>query len=1025
MCPLLTVFRNLRRVALVTGLIFCAGMAAAQTTTITGKVYSPNGPTAGDPLPNILVYVAQTAVQPFTQGVAYPGQGCSAQPTLVSGSPLVEALTAADGSFTLTSSLISGPVNLVIQAGKWRRQYPNTAVTVGGTTSINLTMPGSQSQGDLPHIAVVTGAVDAIECIFPQIGISSTEFTDPSGGGSINLFKGDGGTGLDAGSAVDANSPSEASLVENTATLNTYDLVLFGCRGTANDSIVSGDTGQALENLVSYTSSGGRIMATHYGYVWIDNSKTFPGVANWITDQGTIEETGFTSGEGVATIDQSYNEGAILAAWLQDIGGSYNNTLGQVLLTNMREDEEGAINPPAQSWVSLANDTGNFKGNPSLQFTFDTPIGATGTPTVSIGYSNSTTLFQPGDPGDSVTVDITNNGTVAAQSNLTLTITLPGGLTATSLSDPTGGWICTIGSPSSTCGRTTALNGGVSDNVTLTFSIASTATPGSASITSTLSGGGLSNTGQCGRVLYNDYHVETPGSSGGTATNTYFPKECPSQTTLTNTQKFLEFSLYNLSNFISPSSIDVIVIEGTPTITWATPAAIPYGAPLTSTQLDATATYNGSSLAGTYVYTPPAGTTTLPLGNNPATNTLSVVFTPTDTTDYTTATGSVVQQVVADTTTVVVTSSANPAYYGESVTLSAATSTNGAVAAGQTMTFYDGLTAIGTGTTNAQGVATYTTSALIIGNHNITACMTSSADFNGACSASLLQLVTLVPTPPLTTSTMLTTNVNPALVGQNVTFTVNVATTGAFTTIPGGTVTFNDGTTALGTAMLNASGYATFGTSTLAAGTHTITAVYAGTATLATSTSNTVLEVVLTTLPTAGNGFLLTVSPLTLSLGVGASQAVNVSVLSLNNYQEPINLTCTGAPTEGSCVFGNAAMPVGGGATTLTISVAGPHACGSSTPYFVASGGMKRGAPWMAAGLLGLLVASRRKRLRRWTQGLTLALALCCLPMLGGCAAACTDFGVQPGTYAFTVTATPTAGTVAAQSQTIIVTVHL
>jgi hypothetical protein len=225
--------------------------------------------------------------------------------------------------------------------------------------------------------------------------------------------------------------------------------------------------------------------------------------------------------------------------------------------------------------------------------------------------------------------------------------------------------------------------------------------------------------------------------------------------------------------------------------------------------------------------------------------------------------------------------------------------------------------------------------------------------------------------------------------------------------------------------MLNASGYATFSTSTLAAGTHTITAVYAGTATLATSTSNTVLEVVLTTLPTAGNGFLLTVSPLTLSLGVGASQAVNVSVLSLNDYQEPINLTCTGAPTEGSCVFGNAAMPVGGGATTLTISVAGPHACGSSTPYFVASGGMKRGAPGMAAGLLGLLVASRRKRLRRWTQGLTLALALCCLPMLGGCAAACTDFGVQPGTYAFTVTATPTAGTVAAQSQTIIVTVHL
>jgi hypothetical protein len=69
----------------------------------------------------------------------------------------------------------------------------------------------------------------------------------------------------------------------------------------------------------------------------------------------------------------------------------------------------------------------------------------------------------------------------------------------------------------------------------------------------------------------------------------------------------------------------------TPTITWAPPAPITNPTPLSATQLDATA-----SITGAFVYTPPAGTV-LAAG----TQTLSVVFTPTDTTDYTNATASV------------------------------------------------------------------------------------------------------------------------------------------------------------------------------------------------------------------------------------------------------------------------------------------------------------------------------------------------------------------------------------------------
>jgi hypothetical protein len=74
----------------------------------------------------------------------------------------------------------------------------------------------------------------------------------------------------------------------------------------------------------------------------------------------------------------------------------------------------------------------------------------------------------------------------------------------------------------------------------------------------------------------------------------------------------------------------------TPTITWPTPAAIAYGTPLSATQLNATASYNGTAVAGTFTYTPALGTV-LGAGSQ----TLSVAFTPTNTNAYSSATATV------------------------------------------------------------------------------------------------------------------------------------------------------------------------------------------------------------------------------------------------------------------------------------------------------------------------------------------------------------------------------------------------
>ena len=68
-----------------------------------------------------------------------------------------------------------------------------------------------------------------------------------------------------------------------------------------------------------------------------------------------------------------------------------------------------------------------------------------------------------------------------------------------------------------------------------------------------------------------------------------------------------------------------------PTIAWTTPAAIPYGTALSSSQLNATA-----NVAGTFAYTPAAGTVL-----NAGAQTLTATFTPADTSTYSTATATV------------------------------------------------------------------------------------------------------------------------------------------------------------------------------------------------------------------------------------------------------------------------------------------------------------------------------------------------------------------------------------------------
>ena len=101
-----------------------------------------------------------------------------------------------DGTFTLGNIPENASYTIVIQAGKWRRQFPNEAVAAAPLTGLSLNMPADHTQGDIPMIAIVTGSVDGVECVLRDMGIVDTEFTDDNGtvnpGGHIHLYKGGG-----------------------------------------------------------------------------------------------------------------------------------------------------------------------------------------------------------------------------------------------------------------------------------------------------------------------------------------------------------------------------------------------------------------------------------------------------------------------------------------------------------------------------------------------------------------------------------------------------------------------------------------------------------------------------------------------------------------------------------------------------------------------------------------------------------------------------------------------------------------
>src|SRR5262249_44575017 len=99
----------------------------------------------------------------------------------------------------------------------------------------------------------------------------------------------------------------------------------------------------------------------------------------------------------------------------------------------------------------------------------------------------------------------------------------------------------------------------------------------------------------------------------------------------------------------------------------------------------------------------------------------------------------VFSQILIQATTTTLTSTLNPSTLGQPVTFTARVSAGGSGTPTGTVTFMEGTTTLGTGTLDAAGLATFSTSAMTVGNHAITAVYGGGGSFSPSTSSALGQ----------------------------------------------------------------------------------------------------------------------------------------------------------------------------------------------------------------------------------------------------------------------------------------------
>lgn len=979
------------------------------------------------------------------------GLSFSTSTGMISGTPTVTStvttytVTVTDASSATASGTFQLTVNGPVSA---TTVIPSIGLTVNRAVSGVTPVTGSGGTGAL-HYSVspglpagmsmgsTTGTISGLPTVTSSAVTYTVTVTDGNNATATATFS------LSVNGAVTATQ----AIASTTLTQNHAASTFTPVTGSGGTTPLSYSVSPGLPAGLSMSSSTGAISGTPS----VTSSATTYTVtvtdANSATASNTfslIVNSAVTATQAVAT--KSLTQSYATALFTPVTGGGGTGILMY------------SASPGLPSGLSLNSFTGAITGTATV-----TSIATTYTVTVTdtTGATASNTFL------------LTVNGAVAAAQSVPTTI-LTYGTAATSFTPVTGsggtGTLAYSVSPSLPAGLSMSAVGVVSGTPTVTQSTTSYTVTVTDANGATASNSFTLSVNQAAPVITTAPNAssitygQTLASStltGGVATyngNTVagsftwmVPGTVPSAGTPNEVIKFTPTDTANYSTIIGV--VPVSVNKAAVTITWPVPSNIVYGTALSAAQLNATA-----SVAGSFTYTPAAGRV-LAVGGH----TLSVNFTPTDTSNYAMPVASTVNLTVTAAPLTVVVDSASRIYGAANPTL---TGTPTGLVHGDTVASV-GL-AYSTAATPSSALGSYPiTASITSGNYTLSATQgtltvtgallavtannatrvygTANPVFNGsvagqqngdaftasyATTATITSPVNTYAIVPSVTGANLSnytvnktngvltitqaasrvalaasaTNIIP---GQSVTLTVTAAdATSGSTGTPTGTITFLNGSAVLGTAKLT-NGVASFTTSTLAPGaTYALSAGYGGDTNFTGSTVNAGVSVTVAPLD-----FTLT-PPANLNPTVmpGGMLQSSFSITSLYGaFAGPVNFTAAGLPTGATISFSPPSIAANSsGVQTVTMTIKLPAATAQNQQRRTGSS-----VPPIALGILLLPLAGMR-RVRKSALLRTALLLLLSAAGIGAVTGCGTGNGFNAtSSQSYTVTVTATAGSIA------------
>ncbi len=369
-------------------------------TRLTGRVITP-GRTDGNTgnqvgVPNAFVYILRNNdvgdLPTISTGIPTGGTSCDRCSDQDLGPVLASAVTDSDGNYTLSGNIPTGTdFLLVTKVGKFRRAVVHQVAPAAActTTALATTLPNnptrlprSSSDGsgvNLPAVAISTGQIDAMECVFEKMGIAQTEFGNFGSAARIHLYRGGTAAGSASGASIDGSTPFDADLYGSLTRMQSYDMVVADCEGQAWDGTAFNQRIANGANVRQFVNRGGRMFASHLSFSWLHQNSTqayaagtfattgLGQVATWDTD---ILANLDNSGTGQVSLLRPAASPRIqnFSDWMSNEG--VTNASNQFAITDPRSMAL-TLGPTSEEFVFRSGGNGRVQ-----QFSFNTPYGA-------------------------------------------------------------------------------------------------------------------------------------------------------------------------------------------------------------------------------------------------------------------------------------------------------------------------------------------------------------------------------------------------------------------------------------------------------------------------------------------------------------------------------------------------------------------------------------------------------------------------------------------------------------------------